>query len=183
MTIDFLIIGQGLAGSLLAWNLLKAGCTVSVIDDCHPQSATRVGAGIVNPITGPRMAPCWRLEQLLADCRKTYRMIGVEMGNLYYKEKELVRFFKNDEERRLWMQKRSASGTNRYLGSMRPPGVSMRMITIFAFCAAASLMPSMMYSAVATPSGPSRSSWIAMPLAITGDVKSSSNVKSSLRIL
>ncbi len=122
MNIDFLIVGQGLAGSLLAWNLLKAGCKVLVIDNCHSGSATRVGAGIVNTVTGPRLAPCWRLEQLLADCRKTYRFIGEELGNTYYREKELVRFFKNDEERQLWKQKRSASGTNRYLGAMRPPG-------------------------------------------------------------
>ncbi len=121
MTIDFLIVGQGLAGSLLAWNLLESGCSVLVVDEDHAGSATKVGAGIVNPITGPRMTPCWRLEPLLADCRKTYRHLGQKLGRIYYREKELVRVFKSDEERQLWMQKRSASGTNRYLGAMRPP--------------------------------------------------------------
>ncbi len=122
MTIDFIIVGQGLAGSLLAWNLIEAGCKVLVVDNNHTGSATMVGAGIVNPITGPRLTPCWRLEQLLAESRRVYRILGAQMGTTFYREKELVRFFTNDAERTLWMQKRSGSGTNRYLGSMRAPG-------------------------------------------------------------
>ena len=122
MTIDFLIVGQGLAGSLLAWNLLEAGCKILIIDNGHIGSATMVGAGIVNPITGPRLAPCWRLEPLLAESRRVYRILGAKLGKSFYREKELVRFFVNDEERALWMQKRSASGTNRYLGAMRASG-------------------------------------------------------------
>ncbi len=122
MTIDFLIVGQGLAGSLLAWNLMESGCAILVVDESHAGSATKVGAGIINPVTGPRITPCWRLEPLLADCRKTYRLLGQELGRTYYREKELVRVFKSDEERHIWMQKRSGSGTNRYLGAMKPPG-------------------------------------------------------------
>ncbi|MEQ1740807.1 MAG: NAD(P)-binding protein, partial [Methyloglobulus sp.] len=32
MQTDFLIIGQGLAGSLLAWALMQRGCKVVVVD-------------------------------------------------------------------------------------------------------------------------------------------------------
>jgi glycine/D-amino acid oxidase-like deaminating enzyme len=32
---DFLIVGQGLAGSLLAWSLLQRGHTVVVVEDRH----------------------------------------------------------------------------------------------------------------------------------------------------
>ena len=55
-TVDFIIIGQGLAGSILAHQLFLRGKTVYVIDDDHFQSSTKVAAGIINPITGPRLS-------------------------------------------------------------------------------------------------------------------------------
>ena len=81
-----------------------------------------VAAGIINPVTGPRMAPCWRLEQLLGFARHTYRSIEEQLRIPFYRDLELVRIFCSEEERRLWMEKRTASGTNRFLGSMHPPG-------------------------------------------------------------
>ena len=39
-TLDCLIIGQGLAGSLLAWTLLRRGDRVALIDDGHRSSAS-----------------------------------------------------------------------------------------------------------------------------------------------
>ena len=51
----YLIIGQGLAGSILALNLEKRGKRVFVIDNKHEHSSSMVAAGIVNPITGHRL--------------------------------------------------------------------------------------------------------------------------------
>ena len=120
--LDTIIVGQGLAGSLLAWELIRAGQHILVVDREHQDSASMIAAGIVNPVTGPRLAPCWRLEQLLAHARHTYREIEGVVKTPVYRDAELVRIFRDDTERRLWMEKRSASGTNRFLGSMRPPG-------------------------------------------------------------
>ena len=52
--IDTLIIGQGLAGSLLAWLLVRAGQRVCVIDDAHASSSSVVAAGLINPLAGMR---------------------------------------------------------------------------------------------------------------------------------
>ena len=51
---DTLILGQGLAGSALAWHLIEAGERVCVIDDGHCRSSTRVAAGLINPLAGLR---------------------------------------------------------------------------------------------------------------------------------
>jgi glycine/D-amino acid oxidase-like deaminating enzyme len=53
--IDFLIIGQGLAGSILAYELIARGQRIMVIDNDHLGSASKVAAGIINPITGHRL--------------------------------------------------------------------------------------------------------------------------------
>jgi hypothetical protein len=56
-----LVVGQGLAGTLLAAELERAGRDFVVADAGHGQSASRVGAGLVNPVTGERWAsaPGW----------------------------------------------------------------------------------------------------------------------------
>ncbi|MFT5168556.1 MAG: glycine oxidase, partial [Saprospiraceae bacterium] len=57
--VDYLIIGQGLAGSLLAYQLLERGKTVQIIDNHHNGASSSIAAGIINPITGRRFAKSW----------------------------------------------------------------------------------------------------------------------------
>ena len=52
---DYLIIGQGLAGSMLAFQLIARGQRVLVIDNDYQGNASQVAAGIINPITGHRL--------------------------------------------------------------------------------------------------------------------------------
>ena len=120
--VNTIVVGQGLAGSLLAWNLMRRGERVLVIDKQREDSASMVAAGIINPVTGPRLVQSWRLEELLSAARSTYRSLEKELKDRFYTEIELVRLFRSEEERRVWMSKKSQSGTNRYLGSMRSAG-------------------------------------------------------------
>ena len=120
--VNTIVVGQGLAGSLLAWNLIQRGEKVLVVDNRHRNSASIVAAGIINPVTGPRLVPSWRLEQLITAARYTYQKLGNELGSQFYSEIELVRLFRDEKERRLWISKKSQSGTNRHLGTLRQPG-------------------------------------------------------------
>ena len=54
MQVDFLIVGQGLAGSLLAKELLRRGRAVHVVDDRWKSSSSQVAAGLMTPLTGRR---------------------------------------------------------------------------------------------------------------------------------
>lgn len=49
---DFLIIGQGIAGSVLAWHLLKAGKTVVIVDDAPPLFLSKSASKIVHSAHG-----------------------------------------------------------------------------------------------------------------------------------
>jgi flavin-dependent dehydrogenase len=51
-----LIVGQGYAGSMLAWFLLNNGVDVTVADRNDQDGSTRVSAGIMLPVTGRRLA-------------------------------------------------------------------------------------------------------------------------------
>ena len=65
MQVDTLIIGQGLCGSFLSWNLLKAGQRVMVVDRANPYTATKVASGVINPVTGRRIVRTWEIETFI----------------------------------------------------------------------------------------------------------------------
>jgi len=49
---DFILVGQGLAGTLLAHFLKAAGQRILVIDQPNENTASQIAAGIINPVTG-----------------------------------------------------------------------------------------------------------------------------------
>ena len=63
---DYLVVGQGLAGSVLTGALWLQGRTVAVVDEDHRQAASLAAAGIINPITGKRLNRPERLDEYLA---------------------------------------------------------------------------------------------------------------------
>lgn len=72
MTIDYLIIGQGISGTFLSYYLLKAGKKVIVIDEDKPFTASKVSSGLINPVTGRRIVRTWRIEELLPFALNAY---------------------------------------------------------------------------------------------------------------
>ncbi|GAC1437925.1 MAG: FAD-dependent oxidoreductase [Sediminibacterium sp.] len=78
MNIDYLIIGQGISGSFLSWNLLKAGKTVVVIDESKPHTASKVASGVINPVTGRRIVRTWEIEKLMPFAVAAYRQLEQE---------------------------------------------------------------------------------------------------------
>lgn len=55
MKVDFFIVGQDLAGSLLAYELLKRNKRILVFDDPKQPKASDVAAGLINPVVFRRM--------------------------------------------------------------------------------------------------------------------------------
>jgi glycine/D-amino acid oxidase-like deaminating enzyme len=94
-TYDYLIIGQGLAGSLIAWQLKQAQKHILVIDPSHSGSASRIAAGIINPITGHRLNLTDGFERYWAAAKPFYEELEshFELSLLYPLEQ--TRLIKN----------------------------------------------------------------------------------------
>lgn len=80
MQVDYLIIGQGISGTLLGRALMKEGKKVMVIDDGNAASSSKVAAGVINPVTGKRLVKTWMIEQLQPFAWDTYKAIESELG-------------------------------------------------------------------------------------------------------
>lgn len=77
---DYIILGQGICGTLLSRQLQKKGKTVLVIDEDRPFTASKVASGIINPVTGRRIVTTWRINELLPFALNEYGIIGKELG-------------------------------------------------------------------------------------------------------
>lgn len=75
----FIILGQGLCGTLLSRQLIKEGKKVLVIDEGKSFTASKVASGVINPVTGRRIVRTWRIEELLPFAVETYKNFGEEL--------------------------------------------------------------------------------------------------------
>lgn len=120
--VDIFIVGQGLAGSLLAWELLHLGAKIRILDSRLEHAAYPVAAGILNPITGKRIVKSWKADQLIPEARAAYRTLGKAFGKTFFEEKPILRLFKDAEEEKLWEEKKQDPEYQRWLGERFPPG-------------------------------------------------------------
>ena len=92
MNTEFLIIGQGISGTWLSYYLQKANRSFLLIDNNEPNSASRVAAGIINPVTGRRIVKTWMIDDLLEFIIPAYKELGNELGVKAIEQKSLVDF-------------------------------------------------------------------------------------------
>lgn len=93
MQADFLIVGQGLAGSLLARSLRARHLSVQVIDDGWRSSASQVAAGLMTPLTGRRFTLTPEYPELFKFAKKELSALGV------FHEIKVYRMFVDEEQR------------------------------------------------------------------------------------
>ncbi|NJL76492.1 MAG: FAD-binding oxidoreductase [Saprospiraceae bacterium] len=114
-SIDYLIVGQGVAGTLMAHFLLEAQQSVVVIDNAHPHGATKAAAGIINPITGRRYVKSWRVEELIPFAASTYQQIEQKLGIQIFYPYAILRALFNEREENDWWRRSTELGYEKYI--------------------------------------------------------------------
>ncbi|MDX1478632.1 MAG: FAD-dependent oxidoreductase [Saprospiraceae bacterium] len=74
--IDCLIVGQGLAGTCLAVDLIERGMQCLVYDPGSSITSSRIAAGVMNPVTGRRHVKTWQAEVLWQKALQFYRWLA-----------------------------------------------------------------------------------------------------------
>ncbi len=96
---EIAIVGQGLAGTTLAWHLMRRGRSVLVLDSDRSGSASRVAAGLITPVTGKRLAKSWRWDELSSAAGTFYREVETETGVNFFYRRPSLRLFADEAER------------------------------------------------------------------------------------
>lgn len=115
--LDYIIVGQGLAGSLLSWFLLQEGKRILVIDQFNPSSASRVAGGLVNPITGRKFVKTWLADELLPFATETYQQLEKELGATFYKPLPVVHVFDSIKQQNDWSLRCATPEYKQYLNN------------------------------------------------------------------
>lgn len=105
--VEFLIVGQGIAGSSLALKLLQRGRTVMVLDRQDDGSSSRVAAGLVTPLTGKGMNPAWRQAACLEEAEHFYSQLEKASGRKFFHHQPVVRLFSGEKEQQKWERKKT----------------------------------------------------------------------------
>ncbi len=122
LEIDFAIVGQGLAGSLLAWQLIRLEKKVLVIDDGHRTSSSRVAAGLVNPLAGMRFNAHPRTNEWLDSMADVYQEIAQALGKgAYFHPLPMQRLFRSPEQRRFHRRQLENAAVQPYLAESFGP--------------------------------------------------------------
>jgi glycine/D-amino acid oxidase-like deaminating enzyme len=72
---DYLIVGQGLAGSVLALTFFRHNKSVYIIDECETTTSSKIAGGIYNPVTGKRHKRTWMADATFAAVEPFYSYV------------------------------------------------------------------------------------------------------------
>jgi len=119
-----LIVGQGVAGTLLADALVERAEPVTVADDGRAGSASQAALGLIAPIGGRRWTRAGPLEQLLPAAREGLNRLQCRTGGSFQWEAPLLRLFTSDRDRQAATARLFQPAWRPYLGSVVAPGAS-----------------------------------------------------------
>ena len=114
---DTLILGQGLAGSALAWELTAAGQRVCVIDDGHRSSSSMVAAGLINPLAGMRFSRRPEVTDWLDGADRWYAELARHFGHPFLHALPMLRLFRSPRQRRFYDRRAAEPHSGDLLGA------------------------------------------------------------------
>ncbi len=101
-----LIIGQGLAGTVLAFTLMEDEKNEVIILDNNPiTSSSKVAGGLFNPIVFKRLMHSWNANILIPKLKEYYLKIGnlLEIKLIY--NLPIYKILPNEDEKQFWLKK------------------------------------------------------------------------------
>jgi glycine/D-amino acid oxidase-like deaminating enzyme len=125
--VDYIIVGDGYAALFFAHQLVMNGKSFLLFSDgC--KGASRVSAGIVNPLVLKKFTTFWLAKEQIEYFRKILMEIQTYTGNHYLIDEQIHRIFHDESEKDLWLGKsetdelKSFLNTEiKYLGTIKNP--------------------------------------------------------------
>jgi glycine/D-amino acid oxidase-like deaminating enzyme len=116
MKVDYLIVGQGLAGTLLAYELMRNNKSVLVFNDPDQIKASEVAAGLINPIIFRRMAKSWLVDEAFPQMESTYLQLEILLQEQLYFPCQIMKLL-NEDGLNFWKEKAFVNKLENYLES------------------------------------------------------------------
>ena len=100
MSRKYTIIGQGLAGSILAYMLIQEGQEVQIFDSPDIPSSSKIAAGIYNPVTGRKLVKTWLADKIFPFLEDFYPQLEKELNAKFFHPIPIYRPFVNEDSQK-----------------------------------------------------------------------------------
>ncbi|WP_235295938.1 NAD(P)/FAD-dependent oxidoreductase [Portibacter marinus] len=120
--LDVLVVGQGIAGSLIALQCIKRNLSFYVIDAPEKSRASKVAAGIINPITGRKYVKTWMYEELQKEFVSMYRWTEDLLSGEYLNEREIYRTIPTVKDQNQWDARLLEKGASPFMQTAEDAG-------------------------------------------------------------
>lgn len=119
MQVDYLIVGQGIAGTVFCEHALIANKSVVIIDDPALSNSSKVAGGLYNPVTGRKMVKTWNCDQLFDYLEPFYKSMEERLGKKFLIQRPIYRPFLSTEELNEWMGKSAEEAFTPYIREIK----------------------------------------------------------------
>ncbi len=100
--VDVFIVGQGIAGSVMAFYALKRGLKIAVIDTPLAGRSSFVAGGLINPVTGRRVKKSWNYDVFYPKLLEAYTEIDEMLGSKSFHLLPVYRLLATQEDVNNW---------------------------------------------------------------------------------
>jgi len=102
--VEYIIVGQGVAGSCMAMKLLQEKKSFVVIDN-HFHKASAIAAGIFNPVVLKRFSIVWNATKQIERLREVFGDFEQLFNKKYIYNFPVYRIFNDEQEKKTWLKK------------------------------------------------------------------------------
>ncbi len=115
MEYDYLLVGQGLAGTVLAHTLESNNVSFMIVDGDYPETSSKVAAGLMSAITGKRIVKTWKADEIFPFALSFYKKLEAALEAQFLFEKRIYKPFQTIEEENDFISKSADKNFNGYL--------------------------------------------------------------------
>lgn len=102
---EILVVGQGLAGSILAHALRRQEADFLVIGKPDLSLSSRIAAGIWNPVVFKRMTGSWKAREVIPAMHSFFSEAEQFLHASFFSPRKMMKFFSEQQEAELWLKK------------------------------------------------------------------------------
>lgn len=113
---DCIIVGHGLAGSVLALTLVRENKKVLIVDDPALSSSSKVAAGLYQPMTFKRTVETWKGLESIVFSTQFYQWAEEFLQSEFFHPLPMFRLFSSFEEQNNWSLKSGDSYFSKLIG-------------------------------------------------------------------
>ena len=126
--VEYIIVGQGIAGTWLSHELLSRGHDLMVFNHETENTSSNKAAGLYNPITGRKMVKTWRADDFFPQLEKDYQKLEKLLKSRFLHPKPIYRPFKNVESQNDWGSRLGDAHYAEYVTGLKQESLGLKNI-------------------------------------------------------